>query len=1382
MVRSRLGMLAVIFACIVTTAQAAQKDLVRVREDRTAADSGTPLAVLAENPVNAGLAAATSAGSCRTVGDYLQVFTGTSRFRGNAYHLDTDVTLLEVQMELDIRVSTTLHFAVYQRDNVTGEWFRNATIGDRTIAVNNPTPGPVFYSSGPLNVSLPGGFDYVMAFAWGADASVSYGRDIPPAPGYPAATPASFDIGLILGRVGTSGALAPTFTSIGISGAGAHSMILCLEPVPGACCSPSLGGCSEVLEENCGGVFDPGAYFFGERTLCLDHVCDFGACCGACVGSCNDNWTRQACEATGGVAHWSGASCPADASSLCPPVTGACCKSGGVCEVLCESDCIADGGTYRGDDTTCESNPCIGACCLASVGLGCIEMTATSCSGLSGAYKGDGTTCATLSPESECGGACCVFVQGQVGCGTFSLRSACVNDATSDKAYRGDGTTCSGNCGSLTTADYGACCMPDGTCINMPDVATCEEDAGGSFTPGELCGVNGFECVAAPCCLPDGSCERLTKTSCDSRIGLWFDPGAAGQTVDTCSAAGCNTGACCGGDRGRCTVTSRTACAAESGLYAGDGLTCTTPATTCDMSLGLGACCVDESFCLDTLTANECGERNGAFTLGEICDNLPDCNQRGACCTQTGTCLFVTQAECEAAPILGTFSAVGKVCTLDFCPSGACCFGEGCVVTGETYCRRVDGLNGSYKGDGTACSANACIPSGACCLNGVCNADQTPADCAGAGGIYLGDDTTCDGAPCTQGTCCDHGTCGDFQIVSECPIADPGVDFQAGSFCFQDPCEPFGACCFTSGDCVDLVSQTECQTGGGSFTQDTLCLQVGCEPIGACCFRDGTCTNALAQSACEFQGGVLSGQDTCDASVCPEIGACCLRDGTCEDDVERGDCEARRGTSTPDRTCGQIPQCVPVGACCMPAALGSACINDKTREDCETGGGVFRGVGTDCPVDGSNCGSCCSLSGCADDFMSTECVLTDQQESFLPGTTCQQRANQEVCMPRGACCLPEGLCVILTESDCISSSGMFNGNGTTCEQFPDLCLTGACCDVFQQNGAACEKRTRIECERIPGAIYQGADTLCDDTLPCIVGSCCPATGLNDCIADTVASECSDPSDFRPGESTCLSCEGRGACCIGDDVACEIRFASQCAGPGMRYAGDGTSCPGVNDPQLCFIGACCDAVDGCSQQRRLDCELAGSSFRGAGAACGSVPCLEIIAIEPANCDIDPAQPSPPDGSVVEGLQSLVVTFSADATGLLMEDLAIEIQPGGVTAPTITGVMVSGDQVTVDLDMPIPAGQWTCVTHVASGTKACVALLPGDVDGDAVSVTADVDAILADLATPALPLRRCDVDRSGACSPLDLLREIDLLQGAEQYDPWLDKTIPACPSVP
>jgi spore coat protein A len=76
-------------------------------------------------------------------------------------------------------------------------------------------------------------------------------------------------------------------------------------------------------------------------------------------------------------------------------VSGACCQ-GSTCTIQTSANCLALGGVYQGNGTTCSPNPCVvltGACC-ASNGT-CTEVTQSSCQTGGGTYQGDGSTCAT---------------------------------------------------------------------------------------------------------------------------------------------------------------------------------------------------------------------------------------------------------------------------------------------------------------------------------------------------------------------------------------------------------------------------------------------------------------------------------------------------------------------------------------------------------------------------------------------------------------------------------------------------------------------------------------------------------------------------------------------------------------------------------------------------------------------------------------------------------------------------------------------------------------------------------------------------------------------------------------------------------------------------
>jgi len=116
---------------------------------------------------------------------------------------------------------------------------------------------------------------------------------------------------------------------------------------------------------------------------------------------------------------------------------------------------------------------------------------------------------------------------------------------------------------------------------------------------------------------------------------------------------------------------------------------------------------------------------------------------------------------------------LGMTGVIRLTPLGACCApGGACTITSQANCPF------DWKGAGTTCNPNPCVTTnvfGACCLpNGGC-AYLTAAECAGAGGIYRGDNI-----PCSQADC-DHST------------------------------EPTGACCIPStGQCVNTTA-SKCQ-------------------------------------------------------------------------------------------------------------------------------------------------------------------------------------------------------------------------------------------------------------------------------------------------------------------------------------------------------------------------------------------------------------------------------------------------------------------------------------------------------------------------------------------------------------------------------------------
>ena len=87
----------------------------------------------------------------------------------------------------------------------------------------------------------------------------------------------------------------------------------------------------------------------------------------------------------------------------------------------------------------------------------------------------------------------------------------------------------------------------------------------------------------------------------------------------------------------------------------------------------------------------------------------------------------------------------------------------------------------------------------------------------------------------------------------------------------------------------------------------------------------------------------------------------------------------------------------------------------------------------------------------------------------------------------GACCDAEAVCtVVADEAACLDESGVYIGDGTTCD--PDPCLTGACCNRLT---AECTVvADTAACNLVPGA-FAGPGTTC------VPGACIGACVLPD---------------------------------------------------------------------------------------------------------------------------------------------------------------------------------------------------------------------------------------------------------------------------------------------
>jgi len=168
-------------------------------------------------------------------------------------------------------------------------------------------------------------------------------------------------------------------------------------PCPGACCTTD-GSCSEDSQVDCLYLIDYKSWYEGGS--CDPTPCP-GTCC-ASDGGCTET-KQEDCAAWG--SEWSeGGSC---SPNECPQ-PGACCVPEGMgCSMYLETDCDDVGGTFQGDGTSCDPDPCEYACCDAAAS--CSLATYDDCED-GGDYIEGSDTCETDTCPK---GACCRIADGQ---------------------------------------------------------------------------------------------------------------------------------------------------------------------------------------------------------------------------------------------------------------------------------------------------------------------------------------------------------------------------------------------------------------------------------------------------------------------------------------------------------------------------------------------------------------------------------------------------------------------------------------------------------------------------------------------------------------------------------------------------------------------------------------------------------------------------------------------------------------------------------------------------------------------------------------------------------------------------------------------------------
>ena len=354
--------------------------------------------------------------------------------------------------------------------------------------------------------------------------------------------------------------------------------------------------------------------------------------------------------------------------------------------------------------------------------------------------------------------------------------------------------------------------------------------------------------------------------------------------------------------------------------------------------VALGSCCMEHD-CLE-VERYDCiafgGVWSSAICGPDSCKNL----RESACCSGEDGCNCTNLTESACTTFGGTRwlsnqrcdpmdNGVNPCCVQDDKKPGSCCFGNSCMgrkgrarcaagpkIT-ALVCAERHGIftEGGNCGDSPCCTiSDEPLPArsdpqlgGACCLDGLCYDGYTEFFCRNDGGVYYGDETTCEDYPecendntdcssdaqCPFGLCCKNGLCVEcdrpsFDCIT-CPGGDGGDGGCVGCCCPDGGCLEGQICtagciCIPDGSDSDSDSDSSCDCSdivcsGGLCCNEVTCVCETCGSGGCChniqCGEGQACNQATC--ACEEPpGGIDPACEHDDIECSFEIYYCCV--------------------------------------------------------------------------------------------------------------------------------------------------------------------------------------------------------------------------------------------------------------------------------------------------------------------------------------------------------------------------------------------------------------------------------------------------------------------------------------------------------------------------
>lgn len=499
-------------------------------------------------------------------------------------------------------------------------------------------------------------------------------------------------------------------------------------------------------------------------------------------------------------------------------------------------------------------------------------------------------------------------------------------------------------------------------------------------------------------------------------------------------------------------------------------------------------------------------------------------------------------ATCATA-YSGTFKCDPETnaCTAG-CDIDSDCIDDGNLCNGTPKC-----VEGSCELDpltvitctGTDCLMATCDPSSGQC-NFAPKNDTGPCD---------------DGDKCTVKGVCSNGVCTGQNPVNCNDNKQCTTDScnQETGLCINDPAPLSGTSC---SDGVNCTTDDKCDATGACVGVVNTCADGNACTDDRCVEATGLCTNesAVMEGLGCSDNNACTQNDKCAAGVCLGTAKSCVDTNDCTADgcdSGTGECThtpTNQGYSClyPSNGAGAQDPCTPNGSCnsgvCVAGAdlcecrSDSDCVAQDNGDKCD---GIFRcnlaQAPYECYFDASTVVSC-STSG------DTEC----KKNTCNPGT---------------------GLCSMGNVAD---GTGCNDGNACTVS---DKCASGTCSNTQPLVCDDSDPCTLNQCIPASGCSYPGAPntTSCEDGDPCTIGDKCDGSG--GCVSGSPRNPVCDDSNV----CTDNTCSPDGQTCVFNPISGCCNLSSECS-----------------SPAVCFNHACCTPQ--CSGKECGD--------DGCGGTCGS----------------------------------------------------------------------------------------------------------------------------------------------------------------------------------